>query len=68
MIVESLNAKNFNRYPYLDTFKRYSLKKGILYNDNMKTCEGSNFILSHTDGNADKFINDTFSEYSQIWI
>ena len=46
---------NYNYYPFLDTFRRYDPKTGILYNDTFTTDEGpqykGNYLLSGTDGN-----------------
>jgi len=55
-----LNIKKFNRFPYVDTFRRYDPRTGILYNDNENedTKNIGCYILDSTSGGYSE-INDT---------
>jgi hypothetical protein len=68
MIVK-VNAKEYNKYPYLDTFRRYDKNEGILYNDNNKDNEYAGmYILDRTDGDFDEIIDGVWSDYHDEYI
>jgi len=59
-----LKAKNYGRYPYMDTFKRFDPNEGILYNDNDEdeSYEGQ-YILNDTQGGYDEIASGVWSEW-----
>lgn len=55
---------DYKRYPYMDTFRRYDVSTGILYNDDNR--EGGNagqYILESTDGGFEEIENGNWSDY-----
>ena len=46
-----IDAKDYNKYPYMDTFKYYSLEKGLLYNDSDEV-KRPYYRLEDTNGNS----------------
>lgn len=57
-------AKRYNKYPYMDTFRRYNPETGILYNDdeNSSDYEGC-YILDDTGGGYTEIEGGVYSEY-----
>ena len=54
----------YNRYPYMDTFRRYNPKTGILYNDDDddSSNEGQ-YLLHNTDGSYHEIESGVWSEW-----
>lgn len=59
-----VEAKNYRRYPYMDTFRRYDSDEGILYNDDDEdeSYEGQ-YILNDTQGGYDQIASGVWSEW-----
>jgi hypothetical protein len=59
-----LKAKNYGRYPYMDTFKRFDPNEGILYNDDDEdeSYEGQ-YILNDTGGGYEEIASGVWSEW-----
>lgn len=57
-------AKRYNRYPYMDTFRRYNPETGILYNDdeNSADYEGC-YLLDDTGGGYTEIEGGVYSEW-----
>lgn len=69
MTVE-VKVVNYDKYPYMDTFKRYDPKTGILYNDSEKG-KGSlvgQYILESTGGDYDVISEQVYSDYYDVYI
>jgi len=56
--------KDYNRYPYMDTFRRYDVSNGILYNDDEQdeAYEGQ-YILEDTGGGYVEIEGGVYSEW-----
>ena len=56
--------KDYNRYPYMDTFRRYDVSNGILHNDDEqdKDYEGQ-YILEDTGGGYQEIKGGVYSEW-----
>ena len=56
--------KDYNRYPYMDTFRRYDVSNGILHNDDEqdKEYEGQ-YILEDTGGGYAEIEGGVYSEW-----
>lgn len=56
--------KDYNRYPYMDTFRRYDVNNGILYNDDEQDeqYEGQ-YILEDTGGGYAEIEGGVYSEW-----
>jgi len=56
--------KDYNRYPYMDTFRRYDVSNGILHNDDEqdKDYEGQ-YILEDTGGGYQEIEGGVYSEW-----
>jgi hypothetical protein len=56
--------KDYNRYPYMDTFRRYDVSNGILHNDSEqdKDYEGQ-YILEDTGGGYMEIEGGVYSEW-----
>jgi len=56
--------KDYNRYPYMDTFRRYDVSNGILYNDSEQDedYEGQ-YILEDTGGGYMEIEGGVYSEW-----
>lgn len=56
--------KDYNRYPYMDTFRRYDVSNGILYNDDDqdRNHEGQ-YILEDTGGGYQEIEGGVYSEW-----
>lgn len=59
-----VKAKNYSRYPYMDTFRRLDPNEGILYNDddNDESYEGQ-YILNDTGGGYEQIASGVWSEW-----
>jgi len=60
-----LNRKEYNRFPYVDTFRRYDPKTGILTNDN-DTEENEHigcYILDSTSGGYTEISDTVYSDW-----
>lgn len=59
-----VEAKNYRRYPYMDTFRRFDPNEGILYNDDDEdeSYEGQ-YILADTGGGYDQIASGVWSEW-----
>lgn len=62
-------AKRYNKYPYMDTFRRYDPETGMLYNDdeNGSEYEGC-YILDDTNGGYTEVEGGVYSEYHDRMI
>jgi len=56
--------KDYNRYPYMDTFRRYDVSNGILHNDDEqdRDYEGQ-YILEDTGGGYNEIEGGVYSEW-----
>ena len=59
-----VKAKNYGRYPYMDTFRRFDPNEGILYNDDDEdeSYEGQ-YILNDTGGSYEEIASGVWSEW-----
>ena len=56
--------KDYNRYPYMDTFKRYDVSNGILHNDDEQDEEyEGQYILEDTGGGYTEIEGGVYSEW-----
>ena len=56
--------KDYNRYPYMDTFRRYDVNNGILYNDDNQDQEyEGQYILEDTGGGYAEVEGGVYSEW-----
>ena len=56
--------KDYNRYPYMDTFKRYDVNNGILHNDDEQDSElEGQYILEDTGGGYTEIEGGYYSEW-----
>jgi hypothetical protein len=56
--------KDYNRYPYMDTFKRYDVNNGILHNDDEQDSEHEGqYILEDTGGGYTEIEGGYYSEW-----
>jgi hypothetical protein len=63
MTVE-VNAKDYGRYPYMDTFRRYDVDNGILHNDDERESDYEDqYILESTDGSYEIIEGGVYSEW-----
>jgi hypothetical protein len=57
-------TKDYNRYPYMDTFKRYDVNNGILHNDDEQDSEHEGqYILEDTGGGYTEIEGGYYSEW-----
>lgn len=65
-----LNKKDYYRFPYVDTFRRYDPKTGILHNDsdNEDTENIGCYILDSTSGGYTEVTDDVWSEWHDCEI
>lgn len=57
-------AKNYKRYPYMDTFKRFDPEEGVLYNDDDEDeSNQGQYILNDTGGGYDEIESGVWSEW-----
>ena len=59
-----VNTKDYKRYPYMDTFRRYDVSDGILHNDDddNEEYEGQ-YILNNTGGGYNEIQGGVYSEW-----
>lgn len=62
-MVVKVELKDYDSYPYMDTFKRYNPKNGKLYNDMEKHDNGGQYILDDTDGYYTLISESKWSDY-----
>jgi hypothetical protein len=56
--------KDYNRYPYMDTFKRYDVNNGILHNDDEQDSDHEGqYILEDTGGGYTEIEGGYYSEW-----
>lgn len=56
--------KDYNRYPYMDTFRRYDVSNGILHNDDEQDREyEGQYILEDTGGGYAEIEGGVYSEW-----
>jgi len=56
--------KDYNRYPYMDTFKRYDVNNGILHNDDEQDSDyEGQYILEDTGGGYTEIEGGYYSEW-----
>jgi hypothetical protein len=56
--------KDYNRYPYMDTFRRYDVSNGILHNDDEQDREyEGQYILEDTGGGYAEVESGVYSEW-----
>jgi hypothetical protein len=56
--------KDYNRYPYMDTFRRYDVNNGVLYNDDDQDEEyEGQYILEDTGGGYAEVEGGVYSEW-----
>lgn len=60
-----VKAKNYGRYPYMDTFRRFDSNEGILYNDDDEdeSYEGQ-YILADTGGGYEEIASGVWSNWN----
>lgn len=59
-----VKAKDYRKYPYMDTFKRFDPSEGILYNDdNTDQDYKGQYILNETDGGYEEIESGVWSEW-----
>jgi hypothetical protein len=64
-----VKAKDYRRYPYMDTFRRYDKDAGILYNDSSSDSDYSgHYILASTDGGFEEIESGRWSEWQDRYI
>lgn len=59
----SKGSYDYNKYPYLDTFRRYDPYNGILYNDNDRDGNEGHYILESTSGGYEEIESGVWSEW-----
>jgi hypothetical protein len=59
----SRNNYDYNKYPYLDTFRRYDPNSGILYNDDNRDGNEGHYILESTSGGYEEIESGVWSEW-----
>ena len=56
--------KDYNRYPYMDTFRRYDVNEGILYNDEEQDRDyQGQYILEDTGGGYSEIESGVYSDW-----
>ena len=65
----SLKSIEYDRYPYMDTFRRYNPSSNLLFNDdNDETENEGDYILDHTDGTYRMIEGGVWSEWHDRMI
>lgn len=60
---------DYNKYPYLDTFRRYDPGTGYLYNDNNDDSDyAGNYILDSTEGRYTEIESGVYSEWCDCML
>jgi hypothetical protein len=62
-MVTKVEKKNYDEYPYMDTFKRFDPKTGELFNDTEKDGNEGQYLLEDTDGDYTEIKSGKWSEY-----
>jgi hypothetical protein len=62
-IVVKIEKKNYDEYPYMDTFKRFDPKTGELFNDTEKDGNEGQYLLEDTDGDYTEISSRKWSDY-----
>jgi hypothetical protein len=64
-MVVSVKVKDYNKYPYMDTFRRYNPDTGLLYNDDERDKEEyeGQYILEDTTGGYEEIESGVWSEW-----
>ena len=64
LMTVKVKDKDYNRYPYMDTFRRYDVSNGILYNDDDQDRENEGqYILEDTGGGYAEIEGGVYSEW-----
>jgi hypothetical protein len=64
-----VKVKDYKKYPYMDTFRRYDPNEGILYNDDSRDIENmGHYLLEQTNGGWDEVNNTVWSEWHDEYI
>jgi hypothetical protein len=59
-----VKAKDYRRYPYMDTFRRFDTDTGFLYNDDERSSDyAGQYILEDTGGGYEEIEAGVWSEY-----
>ena len=58
-----VKPKDYDEYPYMDTFKRYDQKTGMLFNDEDKDGNEGQYILEDTDGGYTEIEDGVWSDW-----
>jgi hypothetical protein len=63
-ITVQVKDKDYNRYPYMDTFRRYDVSNGVLHNDDEQDSEyEGQYILDDTGGGYTEIEGGYYSEW-----
>ena len=62
-MVVKVEKKDYDEYPYMDTFKRFDPTTGELFNDTEKDGNEGQYILDDTDGDYTEISSRKWSEY-----
>lgn len=64
MLVQLNNELTYDRFPYVDTFRKYDPKTGILYNNNKREEESIGcYILDSTSGGYNEVRDEVYSDW-----
>jgi hypothetical protein len=58
-----VKPKDYDEYPYMDTFKRYDQKTGLIFNDEDKDGNEGHYILEDTGGGYTEIENGVWSDW-----
>jgi hypothetical protein len=58
-----LEQKNYNKFPYVDTFKRFDPEECILYNDDEEKNHEGQYLLNSTSGGYEEIRGDVYCEW-----
>jgi hypothetical protein len=58
-----LQQKNYNKFPYVDTFKRFDPEECILYNDDEEKNNENQYLLNSTHGGYEEIRGDVYCEW-----
>lgn len=67
-MVVKVEKKNYDEYPYMDTFKRFDPKTGELFNDTEKDGNEGQYLLEDTGGDYTEISSGKWSEYYDMDI
>ena len=62
-MVTKVEKKDYDEYPYMDTFKRFDPTTGELFNDTEKDDHEGQYLLEDTDGDYTEISSGKWSEY-----